>query len=180
ALATHNDEGQYVERETLVPAMTSIKVGDVVAWDKVPDGALARRTVDDGGFFYLRRAEEGWCVGKMQDDGERYFEALPANLWPWRFKAYEAAPVTIVALGLTGQETADDLRRIAEVFEVWEALHAMQRAPTAGYVLLCEMAKDEDWRPLTWHQLAERLHAAGWRPGMTAEDAARLLSEAQS
>ena len=33
-------------------------------------------------------------------------------------------PVTIVALGLTGQESADDLRRLAEVFEVRAALLA--------------------------------------------------------
>ena len=98
--------------------MNEIKVGDVVAWGKVPDGALVRRAVDDGGFFYLRRGEEGWCVGKMQDDGEHYFEALPANLWPWQFRAYDTAPVAIVALGLIGQESADELRRLAEAFEV--------------------------------------------------------------
>ena len=28
-----------------------------------------------------------------------------------------------------------------------------------------------------WQGPSERLHAAGWRPGMTAEDAARRLAE---
>jgi hypothetical protein len=161
-----------------------IKIGDVVAWADVPDGALARRDVDDGSFFYLRRGEEGWCVGKMQDDGEHYFEALPANLWPWRFKAYEAAPVTIVALGLTGQESAEDLRRLAEVFEVREAISRMRpllgvpadltaRVPNIALLTVGE-AIDIGW---SWiGVMAERLHAAGWRPGMTAEDAARRLA----
>lgn len=51
------------------------------------------------------------------------------------------------------------LRRLAEVFEVREAVAKRWGADLAD-------------------ELSERLHAAGWRPGMTAEDAARLLAQA--
>lgn len=88
------------------------------------------------------------------------------SAWTWGFGAplRGGDSVTIVALGITGEETAADLQRLAEVFEVREAL----------------MREDEDYAhlPLTATLAAERLHAAGWRPGMTAEDAARLLAGA--
>ncbi len=129
----------------------AVKVGDVVAWADVPDGALVR------------------------EDGPS---------WPWGF--YKER-VTIVALGLTGQESADDLRRLAEMFEVREALTAGP-ALGAGFCRVYLGSDDGTGDNLiggfsgsfeaarsVW---AKRLHAAGWRPGMTAEDAARMLAEA--
>jgi len=110
-----------------------------------------------------------------------------------------AAPdATIVALGLTGQESADDLRRLAEVFEVREALvaevasqrpdrpgglwpwtHLFDEAFDRGRLRRCEAAEcPGGLRCVTLlAELAQRLHAAGWHPGMTAEDAARLLAQ---
>lgn len=141
----------------------TVRVGDMVAWANVPDGAMVRWLWDGhGNEFYWRRhahvasrvcSHDGvWCKAG-RDDGA--------------FAPSET--VTIVALGLTGRESAADLRRLAEVFEVREALWKTVDAYQAGWGDPWELA--EVW-------LAERLHAAGWRPGMTAEDAARLLGEA--
>ncbi len=138
-----------------------IKVGDAVSWVDVPDGALVRRAREEGGvFFYQRRGDRGWCVGGRTTEGDGYFEQMDDDGWPRPWAHNDRGRVTIVALGLSGRESADDLRRLAEVFEIralWEDA--------------CDQT-DEQALTLT----AERLHAAGWRPGMTAEDAARLLA----
>lgn len=115
-------------------AEMTIKVGDVVAWADVPDGTLARY---NDGCYFLR-------LGNLDTD-------RLVRDWTWSTQDWDR--VTIIAMGLTGHETADDLRRLAEVFEVREALTAVG-GPA---------------------ELAERLHAAGWRPGDTAERAALLL-----
>lgn len=143
----------------------------MVAWEDVPDGALVRRAREEGGvFFYQRRGDRGWCVGGRTTEGDGYFEQMDDDGWPRPWAHNDRGRVTIVALGLAGQETADDLRRLAEVFEVREALRVL----------------DTPWSLLYNHRtgeahdlgtLAEQLHAAGWRPGMTADDAARLLAE---
>lgn len=80
--------------------------------------------------------------------------------------------VTIVALNLTCKESAADLQRLAEVYEVREASVTLPMA-----LVVRAMGPIDD--PLTADGIgsaAERLHAVGWRPGMSAEDAARLLS----
>lgn len=97
------------------------KVGDVVAWADVPrDFTLVRRSVDDGAMYYLRLGSEGWCVGKVRRDDEQHWEAVPDNPWLWKYGRHRGE-ATIVALNLTGQETAAELQRLAEVFEVREA-----------------------------------------------------------
>lgn len=115
-------------------AEMTIKVGDVVAWADVPDGTLARY---GDGCYFLR-------LGNLDTD-------RLVRDWTWSTQDWDR--VTIIAMGLTGHETAEDLRRLAEVFEVREALTAVG-GPA---------------------ELAERIHAAGWRPGDTAERAALLL-----
>jgi hypothetical protein len=77
---------------------------------------------------------------------------------------------TIIALGLSGQEAAADLQRLAEVYEVREAMLSWS-ADERAVVLAHEAA----WGILS--EVAERLHASGFRRGMTAEDAASLLAE---
>lgn len=91
---------------------------------------------------------------------------------------------TIVALDLTGQETAADLQRLAEVFEVREALDRAtsprrQRPSGGGHDLTWTVHGTPLNIPVkeTPDKFAERLHALGWRKGMTAEDTARLLAE---
>lgn len=80
-------------------------------------------------------------------------------------------------MSLTGRESAEGLRRLAEVFEVREELRVCPGLPgftrvyLGGYLIGGFSCGDG----LTFW--AERIHAVGWRPGMPAEDAARLLSE---
>lgn len=149
-------------------AESVVKVGDVVAWRDVPDGALVRPNSDarvysmriNGGGRYVCNPRGVW----------RGFMDFPGTPWGWDPRLDEdpkRTPALIVALGLTGKESADDLRRLAEIFEVREALWKTVDAYAAGWGNIWEQAE-------TW--LAERLHAAGWRPGMTAEDAARMLA----
>lgn len=86
--------------------MSEIKIGDVVAWDNVPNGALVR---DEQGWYALRlRTRYGVHVDPKGGEW----------LCRWYRENITHARATIVALGLTGQETADDLRRLAEAFEV--------------------------------------------------------------
>lgn len=153
--------------------MTSPKVGDVVAWADVPDGAMVRTP---GGRYAIRRDRLGTFVHVPGDHCDAW-GIDDFGWWGWSALA-DTQPSTIVALHLTGQETADDLRRLAEVFEVreaWENMPAHRGEPNpaeAAYVEALSGTPAED-------AFFERLCAAGWRPGMTAEDAARLLAAAR-
>lgn len=161
----------------------SIKVGDVVAWKNVPDGALVR-TAAAPDFGY---DQDGWAVRRgdrglwVCDEHHEVRWSVDGPDWGW-YGAEDAGctgeTTTIVAIGLTGQESADDLQRLAEVFEVREALGDLDsfEMPADLAHALEEQAEDDD--DGARDALACILHAAGWRPGMTAEDAARLLTEA--
>ena len=146
--------------------MNDIKVGDVVAWADVPDGAMVR--CEDGS-YELRRGTTCRSFGFYRGPGVWSL----SSSWRW-LPTHAEERLTIIALGLTGQESANDLRRLAEVFEVREALRAddqLSLLMEADGVVRIDHIEDEQTQ-------AERLHAAGWRPGMTAEDAARLLEQA--
>ncbi|HEY8376724.1 MAG TPA: hypothetical protein VIK91_09560 [Nannocystis sp.] len=162
-----------------------VKVGDVVAWCDVPDGAMVRPNSDarvysmriNGGGRYVCNPRGVW----------RGFMDFPGTPWGWDPRLDEdpkRTPALIVALGLTGEESADDLRRLAEIFEVREALLAAAAGnQTAERTIEQHVVQEAADRGPTWgdlqdafYAIAERLHAAGWRPGMTAEDAARMLS----
>lgn len=244
-----------------------VKVGDVVAWEDVPSNALVRE--DDAacaGCFTVRRADRGLMVWAPGAQSWRSIVAndLDDDGWPW--ERGNSTTATIIALNLTGQETAADLQRLAEVYEVREAVatdlallkavvevktrrhlwtpdDAIEFVPAVlpqvfgdGKALLAlttinsrprfyVIRIDNSWRDIHDHiddicgalgehfgeihrddedfdaddpvsewptfddengtswgwitdDLAERLHAAGWRPGMTVGDAARLLAEA--
>jgi hypothetical protein len=90
-------------------------VGDTLNADEVRSGMMTRRMRDDGGeFFYLRRGESGWCVGAV--DAERSdvaFEKMPDDdvAWSWSRVRYQG--LTIVAMGLTGDESPEELRHLA-------------------------------------------------------------------
>ncbi len=143
-------------------SVKSVNVGDVVAWGNVKNGWLVK---DADGWHALRMRGCGIWVGEPGEDW------LSANQWGdrglWRWTSGSDRKVTIIATGLTGQETATDLQRMAEVYEVRAAVQAMRRT-----------VREASGQHID--EVAERLHAAGWRPGMTAEDAARLLSEANN
>jgi hypothetical protein len=174
--------------------VSQVKTGDVVAWDKVPSGALVRgvwtgqmrqtttahfmaemRTPNHPGaspslFFHMVQwsAMSDWSLDRVFHWSGSWATGMPVS--------GGSEFVTIVALGLTGQETAAELQRIAEVYEVREALLSINdlEAVSGRYL---EAAGEFN---VAFDTLATDLHAAGWRPGMTAEDAARLLAEVQS
>lgn len=82
----------------------SYKIGDVVPWPKVPSGALVETS--GGGRFILRIGDRR-LMAKVPGDA-----TWGTDTWgPWNdgFATFG----TIVALGLTGDESADDLRRLA-------------------------------------------------------------------
>jgi hypothetical protein len=158
--------------------VTALKVGDVVDWADVPDGALVR---DAQGWHAIRMRGRGVYVGQP---GEEW---LPANPWSddgrWHWTRVEDAQATIIAINRTGQETADDLRRLAEVFEVREVLsrHRLPaRVVVHGQTVMIDrwMYDHADAGGDFLGTVAVCLHVNGWRAGMTAEDAARLLAEA--
>jgi hypothetical protein len=138
------------------------KVGDVLAWEQVPSGALVRGPWDERGFFVERGAWRYRVKGAL------------SSVWysERSAQAYRAANldtlVTIIALGLTGQETAADLQRLAEVFEVREAVKKWSREEWV------QMPRRGDM-PGLLSDFVRDLHAAGWCPGDTAERAAELL-----
>lgn len=146
----------------------AIKVGDVVEWAEAPDGALVRR---DDGQHAIKSHGRGFWAGPSW--------CAPTQMWIWWVWSTEKRypHVTVIALNVPAGVTVDDLKRLAEVFSVREALLAMNKAPTMAFAVLLEVAHDPDDH--SWDGLAQRLHAARWRPGMSAEEATRcLLSEA--
>jgi hypothetical protein len=147
--------------------MSNVKVGDVRAWGDVPDGALVR---DDQGDHAVRHARGRNSHGSwVQVDDLKWTEWFGA--WLWRIHE-DSGEVTVVALGLTGQESAKDLQRLAEVYEVREAIDGSDETKRAIWGPRSSRVSDG-----TLSTVARILHAAGWRPDMTAEDAARMLAE---
>jgi len=149
--------------------MEDVKVGDMVAWANVPDGAMVQHRDGDGDTYTEVRANgRGWCVNVTDDPDDWDYPAMGGLAAPDR--------VTVVAMGLTGQESAADLQRLAEVFEVREAWLAMPPFEIARIASLV-VAYADAGAVGAFDDFYRRLHAAGWRPGMTAEDAARMLAE---
>lgn len=96
----------------------TVKVGDVVAWDEVPSGALV---VDKEGAYSNRQNDGGRVVGVagISRSWESRAEMLlgdPDGPWHWS-QSWLSKKVRVVALNLFGNETADELRALAEAFE---------------------------------------------------------------
>ena len=94
----------------------TVKVGDVVAWNEVPSGAMVKcRLQHEYEWFAIRTAAVGMWVYEpyrgqwMATNRQWAWYGTPANL--------RVVGPTIIALGLTSNETADDLRALAEAFE---------------------------------------------------------------
>ena len=101
--------------------MPDIKIGDTVAWADVPDGAMVRTATRQAGVVHaLRIVGHGRFVSGTW--GWREWDLR----WEWSAEAEAPAWLkhpdpTIIALGLTGFEAAEDLQRLAEVFDGWRA-----------------------------------------------------------
>lgn len=136
-----------------------IKVGDMCGWLDVPDRGLAR--TKDGSVAY-RNQGRGVFVAQP---GERWLGTRPwadEGKWRWGTMSLEET-VTIIALDVPTDATAEQLRELAERFEIREHL--------------ISTGDDSIWFGEDIDVIVPRLHRSGWRPGMTAEDAARLLAE---
>lgn len=179
------------------------EIGDTIEWDNVPrNGTMIRQ----GRNYATRIGDDGtW----NHVDGDPAWWSCRGAGWQWALNGSGA--VTIVALDLTGEESAGDLRKRAEIFEVREvvvgltlpvpmfkwhcrdALRAGQGMPPDGLfnatvpcgTTICGVEPANWTRSEMWHLkrcgacrggVAERLHAAGWRPGDSAERAAELLA----
>jgi hypothetical protein len=145
------------------------RVGDVVAWDDVQDGWLVR---DADGDYALRIDGQGHYVATPNDiegGGWESWEEMDSHhdAWPWNNSPSRSN--TIIATGLSGKETAADMQQLAEVYEVREALKAW---PMSYWAILLRGAINNTSVDV-W---AQRLHAAGWRPGDSAARAADLLA----
>jgi hypothetical protein len=159
----------------------TVKIGEVVVWAAVPNGALVR---DQKGDFALKLRGWGHFVATPSDiegGGWESWEEMGAHHDAWGWDDFsENVSATIVALDLTGEENAAALQRLAEVFDVREALCRFEDHDDPGGALLAALRHLRGDGPVTdaVQRAAERLHALGWRKGQTAEDAARLLREA--
>jgi hypothetical protein len=159
------------------------KVGDVVAWTIVDDGTMVLADMSEQGKFYaVKHHGRGEWVGP----NEGWTSFTGPWSWPWSPAPLSLrGEVTIIAMGLTGQETAADLQRLAEVFEVREALLAtpcvacMGEAVCWGYCDVepelqpmcdkcCYHSGEDGWCTLVRDDLqglAARLHREGWKAG---------------
>lgn len=151
--------------------MPDIKVGDTVAWADVPDGAMVRSAAK---MYYRRAGDGGWCVGCVIGERQHW---EPLGLRPWRWQGGIAHNVQVIALGLTGSESAADLQGMAERFDIRAALRIDLGLPGFSRVFLGDEMVGGFSGGDGLSYWAERLHAAGFRAGMTPEDAARLLAE---
>lgn len=156
--------------------MSDVKVGDKADWANAPNGSMVRAKVGKRTFHVLRMDDVGHYahVDHREDSAWESWEengGSEAGFY-WLDDLKYRPAVVVVAMGLTGRETAAELQRLAEVYEVREALAAGIPHVTPGMRHGVTRYFDDEAT-----EKAKRLYAAGWRPGMTAEDAARLLAE---
>ena len=137
--------------------MSAIKIGDTVAWADVPDGAMVRLAGYTDGLVVV--VVKRWGCGQLvwrSDRGKWYCASPEGGVLTWSVAAPHPQrlpdndwPVTIIALGLTGSESAENLQRMAEIFDGWRDL--------------CERT---GWdREMAWGN-AVALHGFGWRAGL--------------
>lgn len=164
---------------------TDYRVGDIVEWADVPNGALVRSDPKTGLTWhevrYLRNGvSKGAVAGIHHRDGSdtcgvttgKWYACPSQRDDPdWLDWPHTSGPVTIIALNLTGKETPADMQRLTEIYVIHEALRAMN--PLDFLVATGGIAPDS--RSFNISEAPPLLHAAGWRPGMTPEQAAACL-----
>ena len=97
------------------------RVGQSVDWSDVASGDLVR-SVRETGFVwhYVRHEEYGACVGCSTDRGGSWGYMVGTELprWDeWGLRDGEARRVTVIAEGVTGDETGAQLRAIAQAYD---------------------------------------------------------------
>ena len=97
--------------------MNTAKVGDMVKWEDVPDGALVRDvSTEVVGWWHAARKVNG--RGAWVGNDRNQWNAFDGRgLWHWASQGHDSETVTIIALGLTGGEDEDVLRGLVASFE---------------------------------------------------------------
>lgn len=93
-----------------------MKVGDKIRWVDVPVGAVVLSLSGYRWWYYRAADGTGQTVGIDRGPGSVSFFWAPLDGWHrpgWIGWSPGDAQVEVVALGLTGAETADDIRRLA-------------------------------------------------------------------
>lgn len=84
-----------------------MQIGGVYPSHEIPDGAMVR---DEDGDFAVRSGD--W--GEWVKIGSVWYDRDPTQSWKWRTSPRaDNRQWTLIALGLTGKETADTLRTVA-------------------------------------------------------------------
>lgn len=83
----------------------TVKVGDVVAWKHVPNMAMVKSEIT------------GDTASRINGQCHYVASGFALSPSPWDGSGFPSLRVTIIALNLTGNETADELRALAEAFE---------------------------------------------------------------
>lgn len=82
----------------------AVKVGDVVAWDEVPDNTL------------IRSPYTGDIAARYAGQCHYFASGVALGPTPWSKSGPPALPVVVVAVDLTGSETADELRALTAAY----------------------------------------------------------------
>lgn len=171
-------EGFTPKPRGMVRQKPAPQVGNSVAWADVPNGAMVRTDPNTGLIWHEVRYQRGdLSLGSVAGIHHRdthfgnWFACPPKRDDPVWLEWPHSGPVTIIALGLTGKETPADMQRLSEIYAIHEALRAMN--PLDFLVATGGIAPDS--RSFNISEAPPLLHAAGWRPGMTPEQAAACL-----
>lgn len=97
-----------------------VKVGDVVPWQGVPEGALVAVGEPRRWFFFVRVGDHGhevatrtgdeWCFWRCGEHETPTWSPQPWTAWA---EEIPDDPALVCGLGLTGGESADDLHELA-------------------------------------------------------------------
>lgn len=99
------DAVEYLILEWDYGGIRDAQVGDLLRWECVPSGALVLEVRNK--LFTLRIGERGYSVGMASGE---HFCKFPVNTWEWKGQGGECR---VLALGLTGEETAEELKALA-------------------------------------------------------------------
>jgi len=112
----------------------TVRVGDVVAWDEVPLNTMVRWYWDGhGSEHHVKNLSatgrmKTACVGSAPPEEWRTADRDSGQFDP-------TEPVTVIALNLTGNESADELRALAEEFDRKRNEAVLMAHAVMGYCL---------------------------------------------
>lgn len=112
--------GVLTRRRVQVAGQVAKMVGQYVAWLDVPQGTLVREGRREQTGYAVRDGEQGRWVFDAQCGSNWGFEETRGDGWAWVAGHGAGRRVQIIAVNLTGVETADELRAMADSFSARE------------------------------------------------------------